>query len=231
MIDNYFFIDGSALLAQTRTLGRSVPGFKGRKLYPMELISYFSRALSDIHAHQFKRAVFYFPVGDKTEIEEYLMMPNFKESGVARDMHFKYCGEKLKNSNAFNKFVSEKVPSKWHDRFAKSEKGVDIEICCDALKLAARGKIERLFLLTNDRDFIPLCKTLKDFGANISLLHLSEDTNVNEALVKECDTYNYVPKDYLDGMFAKKPVVNKVFAKKRISTKTPKKIKKSSYKD
>jgi len=44
----------------------------------------------------------------------------------------------------------ETVPSEFRDRCTKSEKGVDIEICCDALKLAALGKLDRLALLTND---------------------------------------------------------------------------------
>ncbi len=220
MIDNYFYIDGSALQAQIRKLRRARPSFRERKLNPLNFIQYFTRALADLGSDEYKRGVFYFPKGSNAEVKEYFAMPDFKKSGLVRDIHFKYCGKKLKGSEAFNKFVSEKVPSQWHDRCAKSEKGVDIEMCCDALKLAANDKLERLFLLTNDQDFIPLCRTLKDFGTNISLLHLSEDTKVSKDLVEECDTYDYVPKEQLEGMFTKAPIKK---SKKKI-VKTKKKI-------
>jgi len=46
----------------------------------------------------------------------------------------------------------------------QSEKGVDIEICCDALHLAAAKLMDRLLLLTNDSDFVPLRGILKQLG-------------------------------------------------------------------
>lgn len=199
MEKNYFFIDGSALLAQIRDLQRTERKFRNRKLEPIRAIDYFSEHLEDLGAESYKRAVFYFPEGDK-DLNDYIVMPNFKKPGVIRDINFKYCGEKLKGSEAFKKFL-EKVPKRWKDRCSKSEKGVDIEICCDAFRLAANANLERLFLLTNDRDYIPLCRALKDFGVNISLLHLSEATNINNNFVKECDTYDIIPKDQLDTMF------------------------------
>ena len=93
------------------------------------------------------------------------------------------------------------MPPQWKDRCVKSEKGVDIEICCDALRLASSGKMERLFLLTNDRDFIPLCKTLKDFGVNISLLYLSEFSNPNKLLTDECDSCDLFKSEFLEEIF------------------------------
>ncbi len=106
-------------------------------------------------------------------------------------MNFKYCGSKIKGSDAFNRFVEDKVSKKWQDRCAKSEKGIDIEICCDAFKLASRGKIDRLFLLTNDADFVPFCRAIKEFGANISLIHLSETTSPNNLLVEETELFHF----------------------------------------
>ena len=61
-----------------------------------------------------------------------------------------------------------------------------MQICCDALQLAATGKLERLFLYTNDFDFVPLCRTLRQLGANINLFRLRE-RGVNVALAEECD--------------------------------------------
>lgn len=200
MTENYFFIDGSALLAQVRELQKNDKSFRDRKLDPIKLIEYFQNSLRILGSESYKRATFYFPKGEMM-ISEYLIVPNFKKPGLIRDINFKYCGQKLKGSTAFNKFVSEKVPKKWRGRFTKSEKGVDLEICCDALKLASMGKLERLFLFTNDDDFIPLCKAIKEFGSNISLLELSETITSNKSLLEEVDSYDVVLKRNLENMF------------------------------
>lgn len=101
--------------------------------------------------------------------------------------------------------MEESVPPKFHNRFQKSEKGIDIEICCDALRLASTGRMERLFLLSNDGDFIPLCKTLKEFGTNISILHLSDVTLPNDDLLREADSYDVVSRVALNVMFLPQP--------------------------
>jgi hypothetical protein len=198
---NYFFIDGSALTAQIRQLQRAEPIFRARKLCPQLFLQHFMYTLRDLHAGEYKRATFYFPKGDETAIEDFLHMPDHKKPGSIRDLNFKFCGHKLKKSVEFDKFVEESVPSKFHDRFAKSEKGIDIEMCCDALRLASSSRIERLFLLSNDGDFIPFCRILKEFGANISILHLSEATLPNGDLLREADSYDIIPKNVLNSLF------------------------------
>ncbi len=102
-------------------------------------------------------------------------------------------------------FVEKTVPQKFHERFAKSEKGIDIEICCDALKLASASRIDRLFLLSNDGDFIPMCRTLKEFGSNISIIHLSDVVLPNGELLREADSYDVVRADALAQMFLPLP--------------------------
>jgi hypothetical protein len=198
---NYFFIDGSALTAQIRQLRREDPSFKNRRLCPKLLTRYFMGALSDLHGGAYKRVTFYFPIGDETAVEEYLVMPDHNAPGEVRDLHFKFCGQKLKRSAEFTEFVETQVPAKFQHRFSKSEKGIDIEICCDALKLASASRLERLFLFTNDDDFIPLCRTIKEYGANMSLIHLSETVNRNFSLLRETDSYDVVPKAELHQMF------------------------------
>jgi|GEM_PF-1365245 len=204
---NYFFIDGSALTAQIRQLWRAHPEFERRKLCPRRFIEHFIRALPELHSGEYKRITFYFPVGDETAIEEYLVMPDHRRPGEIRDLHFKFCGHKLKKSAEFAKFVEESVPPKFQDRFAKSEKGIDIEMCCDALKLASAALMERLFLFSNDGDFIPFCKALKEFGANISILHLSEVNLPNSDLLREVDSYDVIPFKELQSMFLPVPTI------------------------
>jgi hypothetical protein len=134
-------------------------------------------------------------------ITQFLEMPDHRTPGLIRDIHFKFCGEKIKKSDAFREFVETQVPKEFKGHFSKSEKGVDMEICCDAFKLAAASKLERLFLLTNDSDFVPFCRTIKDFGANISLIHLSKNVTTNADLVHEVDTYDVIPRDALNLIF------------------------------
>ena len=201
MLANYFFIDGSTLTSQIRRLRREDGRFADKKLDPRLFIAHFTDNLHDLGAREYKRATFYFPKGDEVAAGEYLLLPDFKKPGHVRDLHFKFCGQKLKGSAEFSKFVEETVPAKFLDRVSKSEKGVDIEICCDALKLASASRLERLFLLTNDDDFLPLCRTLKEFGANVSLIHLSDVINPNESLLTETDSYDVVPREVLLTMF------------------------------
>jgi hypothetical protein len=87
------------------------------------------------------------------------------------------------------------------NRFSKSEKGIDVEICCDAFRLAAASRLDRLFLLTNDDDFIPFCRTIKEYGTNISIIHLSDTVNQNLSLLRESDSYDVISKDNLQQIF------------------------------
>lgn len=198
---NYFFIDGSALTAQVRQLQRLHPRFRNRRLCPRLFMGHFITFLPDLHRREYKRVTFYFPRGDETAIEDFLLIPDHRQPGLLKDLHFKFCGHKLKKSAEFSKFVEEVVPLKFHDRCAKSEKGIDIEMCCDGLRLASASRIKRLFLLTNDGDFIPFCKTIKEFGSNVSIIHLSEATLPNIDLLREADSYDVIPFEYLDQMF------------------------------
>lgn len=169
----YFFVDGSALTAQIRQVWRDDPLLVGRKLCPKLFTNYFMRTLNELYSGEYKRITFYFLVGDHSAIADHIVMHDYSMPGEIRDMHFKFCGQKLKKSEEFIKFVKKQVPRIFHDRFAKSEKGIDIEICCDALKLASASRLDRLFLFTNDGDFIPFCQAIKEFGANISIIHLT----------------------------------------------------------
>jgi uncharacterized LabA/DUF88 family protein len=205
MVGNYFFIDGSALTAQIRQLRRADNSFKDRKLCPILLVRHFMSALPELHAGSYKRVTFYFPIGDEAAIEDYLVMPDHKKPGEIRDIHFKFCGQKLKRSAEFIEFVKTNVPQKFQDRFSKSEKGIDIEICCDAFRLASASRLERLFLLTNDDDFIPFCRTIKEYGANISIIHLSDVVSRNVSLLREADSYDVVPRPQLQQMFLPVP--------------------------
>ena len=191
-------------MAQIRVLWKKDPLFNWRRLNPLEFIKHLQFSFPELGSANFKRAEFYFPNGE-LNLNTFLVMPKKPEPGLIRDVHFKHCGEKLDRSAAYEKWLEEEVPPQWRDRCVKSEKGVDIEICCDALRLASAGKMDRLFFLTNDRDFIPLCKTLKDFGVNVSLIHLSKFSTPSQQLVNECDSYDLLNPAHLESIFEKRP--------------------------
>ena len=103
---NYFFIDGSALTAQIRQLRRAEPIYRERKLCPREFLAHFMQVLGDLHGGSYKRATFFFPSGDETTIAEYLRMPDHRRPGEIQDLHFKFCGHKLKKSAAIVYFTT-----------------------------------------------------------------------------------------------------------------------------
>ncbi len=192
-------------MAQIRQLQRAKPEFRNRRLCPRKFLDHQMTSLNDLHGGSYKRATFYFANGDDANIADYLISPEYSVPGIVRDLHFKFCGNKLKKSVEFDKFVEESVPQKFQGRFSKSEKGIDIEMCCDALRLASASRIGRLFLLTNDGDFIPFCRTVKEFGANISIIHLSTSNPPNADLLREADSYDVVPDALLGQMFTPPP--------------------------
>lgn len=203
---NYLFSDGSALTAQVRHLWRTAPSLQGRRLSVLRFINHFMfENHADLHGNSFKRATFYFPSGDEEAVERHLILPDYRKPGAVRDFSLKFCGQKLKKSAKFDEFVQRSVPREFHNRFAKSEKGIDIEICCDGFKLASSGKIERLFLLTNDDDFVPFCRMIKEYGANISVIHLTSSITPNISLLKEVDSYDTVPDNQISSMFLPLP--------------------------
>jgi len=198
---HFLFFDGSSLISQIRQLQEQQGVYKGHLLDPIRLVQQFTRSSSvrDIIGTGYKRAVFYFADGDAS-VEKFLQIPDRTQPGLVRDIEFRFCGEKLPHSKKLDEFI-ESVPDEFRDRFTKSEKGVDIEICCDALQLTATGNLERLFLLTNDSDFLPLCRKIKEFGANISLLRLSTARPVNKDLVELCDSFDIVNESSLPYVF------------------------------
>lgn len=84
----------------------------------------------------------------------------------------------------------------------RSEKAVDTQICCDAIQLASLNKMARLFLYTNDTDFLPLIETLKVFGCNVSLIRL-RNKDTNKKLAEESDSYHVMNESKILQAFAK----------------------------
>jgi hypothetical protein len=63
------------------------------------------------------------------------------------------------------------------------------------------SRVDRLFLLTNDDDFIPFCRTMKEYGANVSIIHLAAKVPKNISLLREADSYDVVHYTELQQIF------------------------------
>ena len=198
--NNHFFVDGSCLLSDISSI-KSKPEFASKKLDIIKFAELFCGRLTEhLHGGCYIRFVVYF-VERENRIDDNIILPKFEQPGEVTDLQIKPCGKRVTGSTTVDRWISEhNPPRKVLDKLHKSEKAVDTQICCDALQLTSYGRLDRLFIYTNDYDFIPLCRTLKSLGSNISLFRLRKE-NVNKDLVKECDTFTVAPEDQLSRIF------------------------------
>jgi hypothetical protein len=209
--NKYYFFDGSALINEIRALQNSRGEFKARRLLPIPMINAFelydwpltSPLLKPLTQPSYRRAVFYFATDDP-QVPEFIKIPDLRTPGIVKDVSFRYCGERLKMPPGYDEWLAN-VDDRFRPFCSKREKGVDVAICCDALQLAALHNMDRLKLLTNDSDFIPLCEKLKSFGSNISLIQLSSCRPVNQDLVNACDSFHVLSDFQLNQVFEPLP--------------------------
>ena len=190
MANNYFFVDGSALLGDIRR-ARTELGLAATVTLDLTgFAAYFtSGRYREFLDGGYRRFVFYF-VRDDDRLRSFGRIPNFSRPGEVSDLRIEYCGKRIQQFEQAKKWLEEKsAPESVRECLYRTEKAVDTQICCDALQLAATGKLDRLFLYTNDFDFIPLCRSLRQLGANINLFRL-RGTEVNAALAAECDAFH-----------------------------------------
>ena len=201
MDNNYFFVDGSSLIADIKRLRNSNKDLKSKKPSIKKFVKYFvGYDFKHLHGGVYKRFTFYF-VNKDERIKDFFVLPNVTSPGVMEDTQIKYCGKRVPGSKRADKWIEEtEIPKYVLERLKKSEKAVDTQICCDALSLACHNKLDRLFLYTNDYDYLPLCEALKTNGSNISLFRLVK-TGVNKDLVENCDTFCVVDSTHLNPLF------------------------------
>lgn len=200
-MNNYFYVDGSCLLGDIQRLWASNEACRNRKLCLQKLYKHFTGSrYRQFLGSGYRRFSVYF-VNNENRLESRVIIPDFSLPNQIEDFHVTYCGKKLSGTKKVDDWLAENRPPQYvMDRFNKSEKAVDTQICCDALQLAANKRIDRLFLYTNDYDFMPLLDVLKSLGVNVSLLSLTNDS-VNGDLVKNADSYMVPSEDVLLSLF------------------------------
>ena len=197
---NYFFVDGSALISDITFLQRKRSGFKQKKLSVVDFAEYFSSGTYRFTGGGYRRFVLYF-VNNEDRIKDCFWIPNFGNPDEVDDLQIKYCGKRVPGGKAVDDWIQKNNPPKSvRDRLHRTEKAVDTQICCDALQLSVIGRLDRLFLYTNDYDFLPLCNALKAAGSNVSLFRLFKE-NTNKDLVSNCDSFTIVTPEKLPNLF------------------------------
>ncbi len=199
--NTYFFVDGACLLGDISRLKKSDKTLNDKKFCLQSFCKHFGyENYLQFTEGGYKRFTVYFVNGEK-RVKEQLLVPNFKVPNVVEDFHIKYCGKKITRSERVDDWLNRNSPPQYMlDRFNKSEKAVDTQICCDALQLAANDKIDRLFLYTNDFDFMPLFDVLKSLGINVNMFRLTSDL-INGKLVENSDSFCTPEPDSLKELF------------------------------
>jgi len=76
------------------------------------------------------------------------------------------------------------------------QKGVDILLAVDLIRLGRKGRIDYAILVTGDNDFVPVIKTVKDEGV-IIYLYSSHASKIGE-LRKICDQCFFLDRDLIN---------------------------------
>jgi uncharacterized LabA/DUF88 family protein len=190
MDNNYFFVDGSALLGDIRRARVDLGINATAKLNLKKFSAYFTgHQFREFIGGGYRRFVFYF-VQDDERLRSFVELPDFSQPGEVSDLRIEYCGKRIPQFEKAKKWLEDNsAPDSVSECLYRSEKAVDTQICCDALQLAGTGKLDRLFLYTNDYDFVPLCRSLRQLGSNVSLFRL-RGIGANAALICECDAFH-----------------------------------------
>jgi uncharacterized LabA/DUF88 family protein len=186
----YFFVDGAALLGDIQRVKREFGIPEPFRFDLVRMVQFFTGPR--FHAWtgaSYRRFVFYFVQRDE-RLERLVALPDATIPGLMSDMRIEYCGKRIAQFAAAQEWLERNnAPPNVRECLYRSEKAVDTQICCDALQLAGTGKLDRLFLYTNDFDFVPLCRALRQLGANVNLIRLSE-RNTNTELAPEFDAFH-----------------------------------------
>ena len=199
--DTYYFVDGSSLIADIKKLYQSNKNLSNKKLSVIEFSQYFTGSrFMHLSGQGYKRFTIYFVSNDE-RVQEFFALPNYRNPGVIEDIHIKYCGKRVRGSKSAYRWIERNnAPRSVLEILNKSEKAVDTQICCDALSLSCHNNLGRLFLYTNDYDYLSLCEALKINGTNISLFKLSKE-GVNTSLVENCDSFSVVATQEIETLF------------------------------
>jgi len=85
------------------------------------------------------------------------------------------------------------------------QKGVDVLLAIDMLKLALKGAIQKIILISSDSDFVPVVRALRDEGMSVVLYYYKMQGNeesgqscFSQDLYEECDERKLLIRDLFE---------------------------------
>ncbi len=84
-------------------------------------------------------------------------------------------------------------------RLLVQQKGVDVQLAVDMVRLSYLRSIGYACLLAGDGDYTPMVQTAKDAGVVVKLFHGDgPNSRVAERLVQVCDEHTYIDRNFFD---------------------------------
>lgn len=192
-------IDGSHLFASIAQVWRDHPELKDHKLR-IDVLSDVLTTKWEIYTGPSIRTIYYFKKGNQ-RIKEMLDIPPASSPNMRSHWQINECAQSV--TSIPEKEIA-KLDPKYRDQFHKAEKGLDMELACDALQLVANGRTDAVVFLVNDRDYIPLFKAVQRLGSNAYLCALDAKQPIQRDLAEVADLYLTLD-DNLNAIFGYTP--------------------------
>ena len=77
------------------------------------------------------------------------------------------------------------------------QKGVDVLLAIDSLKLSLKSKISKAIFVTGDSDFVPVIQAIKDEGIEVFLFY--HNSSVHRQILQVCDNKLLLDNTLIDG--------------------------------
>lgn len=181
-----FVVDGSHLFASIRKVHDDHKELSGLKLKVDVLTQVIHQFWTRGYTGPSIRTTYYFKKGDK-RIGSLLEVPVASTPGNQSHWQINECAEAV---SRIPESEINKLDPKYRDQVHRAEKGLDMELACDVMQLVAGGRVDSVVFMVNDRDYIPLFRTLQRMGANTYLFGLDSKQPIQRELVKLADHYH-----------------------------------------
>ena len=111
------------------------------------------------------------------------------------DCQFKKEEKFFKSLNLLDSFEIRLGEFKTKDNGELTQKQVDVFIVMDMIQLSLKGKVQHIILISNDTDFIPAVKFVKEEGVKVHIR--TAEKHYKLELAKSCDTRRVLDHTYM----------------------------------
>lgn len=111
------------------------------------------------------------------------------------DCQFKEEENFFKSLNLLDSFEIRLGEFKTKDNGELTQKQVDVFIVMDMIQLSLKGKVQHIILISNDTDFIPAVKFVKEEGVKVHIR--TAEKHYKLELAKSCDTRRVLDHTYM----------------------------------